>query len=143
MSDTSTTTERLESWRRVWRDGFAPVLSTKGLLALRDALRDDDPRLVQGATAIPPPLMCVQDFSVEAACAVSFCGWQGDGLGTVGEVYEHFGSRCYDTDTRLDDMAGCRWFLKWFDDTPRDEMRSLLLPEVERAIASRTDSGGE
>ena len=35
----------MESWRTVWREGFAPVLSLKGLEALRDALAADDPRL--------------------------------------------------------------------------------------------------
>jgi len=74
----------MESWRLVWRDGFVPVLSTAGLEALRDALRGDDPRLTQGSTTTPPPLMCVQDWPVEAACALGFCGWQGDELESVG-----------------------------------------------------------
>ena len=33
----------MESWRTVWRDGFAPVLSVTGLEALRDALAGDEP----------------------------------------------------------------------------------------------------
>ncbi len=45
----------------------------------------DDPRLTQGSTTTPP-LMCVQDWPVEAACVLGFCGWQGDGLETVAEV---------------------------------------------------------
>src|SRR5918992_267026 len=80
----------MESWRTVWREGFAPVLSLKGLEALRDALAADDPRLTQGSTTTPPPLMCVQDWPVEAACALGFCGWQGDELETVGQVEEFF-----------------------------------------------------
>ncbi|HVK15764.1 MAG TPA: hypothetical protein VM533_02385, partial [Fimbriiglobus sp.] len=63
----------MESWRIVWRDGFVPVIATTGLTALRDALRGDDPRLVQGATTTPPPLMCVQDWPVEAADALGYC----------------------------------------------------------------------
>jgi hypothetical protein len=50
----------VESWRRVFREGLEPVVSTPGLLALRQALLTDDPRLIQGATTTPPPLMCVQ-----------------------------------------------------------------------------------
>src|SRR5687768_2551950 len=84
----------MESWRIVWRDGFVPGLSTVGLTALRDALRGDDPRLVQGSTTTPPPLMCVQDWPVEAADALGFTGWQGDGLETVGQVEEHFAKCC-------------------------------------------------
>ena len=127
----------METWRLVWRNGFVPALSLAGLLALRDALRGDDPRLVQGATTTPPPLMCVQDWPVEAACALGFCGWQGDGLGTVGEVEEHFAKCCFEADHRLGEPAACRWFLNWFDDAPRSEMRSELLAEVELALATR------
>ena len=127
----------MESWRLVWRDGFVPVLSTAGLESLRDALRGDDPRLTQGSTTTPPPLMCVQDWPVEAACALGFCGWQGDDLETVGEVEEFFARVCFEADQRLGEPAACRWFLNWFDDTPRDEMRRELLAEVEKALADR------
>ena len=124
----------MESWRTVWRDGFAPVLTLNGLEALRDALATDDTRLVQGTTTTPPPLMCVQDWPVEATCALGFCGWQGDQLQTVGEVEEFFARCCFEADQRLGEAAACRWFLNWFDDTPRDEMRCELLGEVERAL---------
>lgn len=127
----------MESWRIVWRNGFVPVLSTRALEALRDALRSDDPRLVQGATTTPPPLMCVQDWPAEAACALGFCGWQGDDLETVGEVQEFFARACFEADQLLGGPAECRWFLYWVDDTPRDQMREELLPEVERALAER------
>ena len=80
----------MESWRHVWREGFVPSLTTAELIALRDALRVDDPRLTQGSTTTPPPLMCVEDWPVEAACALGFCGWQGDELKTVGEVERFF-----------------------------------------------------
>ena len=129
----------MESWRTVWRDGFAPVLALSGLEALRDALAGDDDRLTQGSTTTPPPLMCVQDWPVEAACAVGYCGWQGAGLETVGEVEEYFARCCFEADQRLGEAAACRWFLNWFDDTPRDEMRDELLAEVERAIEDRSE----
>jgi hypothetical protein len=127
----------MESWRKVWRDGLAPLLSTAGLEALRLALLDDDPRLLQGATSSPPPLQCVQDWPVEGACALGYCGWVGDGLETVAEVEEFFARMCFEIDQRLGEPAGCRWFLNWFDETPRDEMRRLLLAEVNRALARR------
>lgn len=127
----------METWRLVWRDGFAPAISTAGLVALRDALAGDDRRLTQGSTTTPPPLVCVQDWPCEAACAAAFCGWQGEGLETVGQVEEFFATLCYQADQRLGEPAACRWFLNWFDDTPRDAMRRELLAEVEIAIASR------
>ena len=127
----------MESWRKVWREGLAPQLSTPGLEALWLALVSDDPRLLQGATTTPPPLQCVQDWPVEAACALGYCGWQGDALESVGQVEEFFARACFEADQRLGEPAACRWFLNWFDDTTRDQMRRELLAEVERALAER------
>lgn len=124
----------MESWRTVWREGFAPVLPTRCLEALRVGLESDDPRLVQRCTITPPPLMCVQDWPVEAADAIAYAGWQGEGLVTVGEVQEFFARACFEADQRLKEAAACRWFLNWFDDTPRDELRRELLAEVELAL---------
>jgi hypothetical protein len=125
----------MESWRNVWREGFAPQLSPAGLEALRKALTSDDARLIQGATTTPPPLQCVQDWPVEAACVLGYCGWQGDGLESVAEVEEFFARLCYQADQRLGEPAACRWFLNWYDETPRAEMRRSLLAEVNRSLA--------
>jgi len=127
----------MESWRLVWREGFAPVLSIRALEALWQALRRDDSALIQGSTTTPPPLMCVADWPVEAADAIGLSGWLGEGLETVGEVEEYFARTCFEADQRLGEPAGCRWFLNWFDDAPRAEMRDQLLPEVERSITQR------
>ena len=127
----------MESWRKVWREGVVPLLSTESLDALRQGLVNDDARLIQGATTTPPPLQCVQDWPVEAACGLGYCGWQGEGLETVAEVEEFFAKMCFEIDRNLGEPAGCRWFLNWFDETPRDEMRRLLLAEVNRALAQR------
>jgi hypothetical protein len=127
----------MESWRQIWRDGFVPSLATRGLEALRDGLRADDPRITQGSTTTPPPLMCVRDWPIEASCCLAYCGWQGEGLTTVGQAEEYYARLCFDADQRLGEPAGCRWFLNWFDDTPRNEMRRELLAEVELAISGR------
>jgi hypothetical protein len=127
----------MESWRKVWREGVAPLLSNAALEALQRALTSDDPRLLQGSTTTPPPLQCVQDWPVEAACALGFCGWQGEGLETVAEVEEFFARTCFEVDERLGEPAACRWFLNWFDETPREEMREKLAVEIARALAQR------
>jgi hypothetical protein len=129
--------ELLPAWQRVWREGIAPQLSAAALEPLRDALERDDPRLLQGATCLPPPLLCVQECPVEAACALGYCGWQAEGLATVAEVEEYFAWLCSRCDERLGEPAACRWFLNWYDETPREEMRGLLLAEVNRALAQR------
>jgi hypothetical protein len=127
----------MEAWRKVWREGLVPQLSTRALEALRRALTSDDPRLLQGATTSPPPLQCVQDWAVEAACALGYCGWQGEGLRTVAEVESYFAKLCFAADQKLGESAMVRWFLNWFDDTPRAEMRRQLLLEVDNELGRR------
>ena len=127
----------MQSWRTVWREGFAPSLSTQGLEALKEALQHNSEELSQGSTTTPPPLMCVQDWPVEAACAVWFGGWRGEGLETVGEVEEYFAKICFEADQRLGEPAACRWFLNWFDDTPRDEMCQQLSEEIDVVLGQR------
>jgi hypothetical protein len=127
----------MEAWRKVWREGFEPQLSTSGLEALLRALSSDDQRLIQGATTIPPPLQCVQDWPTEAADAITFCAWQGDNLTTVGECEEFFAKSCFEADQRLGELGGCRHYLNWYDDVPRDEMRREMWAEVFRALSIR------
>jgi hypothetical protein len=127
----------MDSWRKVWREGLAPLLSTTSLEVLRRALLSDDSRLLQGATTTPPPLQCVQDWPVEAACALGYCGWQGEGLETVAEVEEFFARMCFEIDQRMAEPAACRWLLNWYDETPREDMRRLLVAEVNRSLAER------
>jgi hypothetical protein len=127
----------MESWRKVWRDGIAPGLTTVGLKALRTAVLQDDTRLTQGATTMPPPLQSVLDRPVEGACVVGFCAWQGDGKRTVGDVEEAFARACYECDQRMNEPAAIRWFLNWFDEVPRMEMRRHLLHEVDFELSRR------
>ncbi len=135
----------MESWRRIWRDGFSPNISDRALLVLRDALASDSPKLVQEATTVPAPLMAVQDWPVEAACPVGLCGWaeSDPGLGdvTVGAVEEYFAKRCFDADQLLREAAGCRWFLNWWDETPRPRAVSDLLAEVNYNLGLRAEAG--
>jgi hypothetical protein len=56
-------------------------------------------------------------------------------LETVSEVEEFFARACFETDQRLGEPAACRWFLNWYDETPREEMRRQLLAEVNRSLA--------
>jgi hypothetical protein len=112
-----------------------------GLLALRQALESDDGRLIQGATTEPPPLQTVLDWPVEKACAVCFALWQGDGdFHTVGEVEAAFARACHEADQTFGEPAACRYFLNWFDQAPRDQMRQELLAEVNLALSSREPS---
>ncbi len=130
--------ESIEAWRAVWRAG-APLLPTAGLEALATALETDSPLLLQGATTEPPPLKLCSDWPCEKACVVGYCGWQGEGLVTIEEVETFFGVWCEELRALLntDDAAPCRHFLNWADETPRDQMRRELLPEVRLELERR------
>src|SRR5207237_9659893 len=132
----------METWRKVWREGLEPQLSLRSLEALRRGLMTDDGQLLQGATTTPPPLQCVQDWPVEAACALGFCGWRGEGLETVAEVEGFFARMCFEVDQRLGEPAGCRWFLNWFDEARRTEMRPLLRAAGSGVPAERAAEAG-
>ena len=125
----------MESWRTVWRQGIVPQLSPDDLATLRLALLDDDEHLLQGATTSPPPLSCVQNWPVEACCILGFSGWK-IGLQTVAAVEEYFANVCFEADRLLNEPAAVRWFLGWYDETPRDTMRRELLEEVDLALTT-------
>lgn len=118
-----------DAWRKVFREGLAPLLSGQSLVALEAALEADDPRLLQGYTTDPPAWSGATDWPVGSACLIGFCGL-ADGLVTVGEVQDYFAQSCYEIDQRCGEPAACRWLLNWYDEMPRDEMRPALLAEV-------------
>ena len=58
----------MEAWRKVWREGLAPLLPTAGLEALAIALAADDPAvLTDGNITRPIPISSVLDWPCEAA----------------------------------------------------------------------------
>lgn len=132
----------MESWRTTWRRGIAPLLSYKGLLALYQALACDDPRLIQGSTCVPlPHSRSVHSWPIERADAIAFCAWQGDGKETVGEAEEVFARLCFDCDQILSEPAGCRHWINWWDEAPRQEVFDSMLPEVGLAIVLSVSPG--
>lgn len=127
----------MESWRKVWRDGFMPGFSTEGLRSLRQALRADDFQLLQGASSFPPPEPKWLQCRAEGACAIGIGMAGSAGLGLVGTVEETFARACFEADCRLGEPAASRWFLNWYDAMPREHVRRHLLAEVERELHCR------
>lgn len=126
----------MQRWKDGWRKGFEPILSNEGLEALRIALLSDDKRLIQGGTTKPQFIACDKnDQSIEGACAIGFCGWQGHGLQTIRDVKKYFSECCRKVQSKSETCWGS--FIGWFDDTPREEMRTKLLAEVELALEKR------
>src|SRR5262245_29901746 len=124
-------------WRQIWRMGLAPNLSRRGLAALEHALVSDDSRLLQGVTCAPPLVDVMSGRTACAACALGFTGWQGEGLRSIGQVADYFHRLCDAADEALGEAGACRFFLNWYDDMPRHEMRRELLAEVRRELARR------
>jgi hypothetical protein len=62
-----------------------------------------------------------------------------EGLETVGEVEEYFARMCCECDKALGEEAGARWFLNWWDETPRAEAVTGLLAEVEMPADGAVD----
>lgn len=128
------------SWKTVWTEGFVPLFTDEGLIALGSALKNDDHKLTQGSTTTPPPLMCVQDWPCEAADAIAYIGTianGGFGEATVGQVEEFFARACFEADQRLGEPAACRHFLNWWDDTPRTEAFALVLELITPELTKR------
>ena len=128
----------MESWRLVWRDGFVPVLSTAGSGSAAGRPPGRRPAAHPGQHHHPAPAHVRAGLAGRGRLRPrrSAAGRATD-LETVGQVEEFFARGCFEADQRLGEPAACRWFLNWFDDTPRDEMRRELLAEVERALADR------
>ena len=120
----------MEAWRKVCRKAFYPLVKMDTLHQLWLAIGAEDPRLNQGYTTDPPPLMAVQDWPVESVgCPLAMCGVL-EGLETVGDVEEYFARLCFEIDNRLGEPGGVRWLLNWHDETPRAEVFSELFREI-------------
>lgn len=148
IADITTETAFTLPWEHAWRVGIAPQADTDGLLSLLTALSADDPRLVQGACTVPPPLRAYHDWPVEAADAVVWLEWRGaenPDCDSVGDCERAFARLMSVADDLLGVPAGAREFLGWFDDTPRAEMRSTLSAMIRselwrRAAAERKEN---
>jgi hypothetical protein len=106
-------------------------------VALEGALDLDDPRLLQGDTVSPLLLHPHACRPVQGACPIAFAGWKGDGLLVVADLEEFFAGVIFRAGERLGDPTAARYFLNWWDDSPRDEARRELLAEVRRELARR------
>lgn len=129
----------MEAWRKIWRDGFAPLITDKGLLALKEALESPSrlSQLGQGSTTWPIAMIGSGLEKPQGACLIGYCAWKGSDLATVGEIDSEFARLCFEADQRVKEPAGCRFLLNWWDERPYEEVVACMLPEVDREIARR------
>lgn len=126
----------MPNWEHCWRKGFEPQLSLLQLIALRNAIQNDDPNLLQEQTTNPPPLLSCADQKCCGGCAIAFCG-MSEGKETVGEVEEFFAQTCYQCDQLLGEMVACRYFLNFWDENTMDAIKAKFLPVLEENIEAR------
>lgn len=129
----------MESWRKVFREGLAPLLSRRALEVLRDAFECDSPELCQGATtqAKAEPGAWFSGVAPCAACLIGYVGWRGEGLETIGEVETFFSEMCFQMDQRLGEPSACRYLLGFFDESPWPVVKAELLPEIRIALEGK------
>jgi len=130
------------AYEKVFKKGFAPGISTNGLLALLQALEADSPDLIRGGTLLPVPYILRLDDPVEAACAIGYCGWKGEGLNTVNDVEHYFGNQCSNASQRMGQELSSGWFLNWWDDNPREvvvpKLRDMVVEVLEERKSNHT-----
>jgi hypothetical protein len=131
----------MEHWRDVWRRWAAPLLSTEGLEALRVALAEDSPELLQGRNTKADDELPDSDDECTGACPLAYAGWKAEALETVEEVEAWFAGLVNEISTRSLEPAAASCLLGWIDDTPRSEMRRELLIETGRELARRAGGG--
>ena len=126
-----------EKWRVVWR-AIAAHLPTEGLVALRTALVEDDPHLIQGQTMFPPnlPSELFGRYDVCRACAVGYPLWKA-GATKTDMLDSAFADACLKACDSLGEQDAARYFLCFWDETPREQARREFLPEVELAIEAK------
>lgn len=127
----------MESWRQVWRTGIVQQVDSRSLAILWEALKKDDPRIIQGATTVPTPVLQMMDQPVESADVIAFIGWQCFGAAKVAEA-EDFWFRVFrESNSKTNCPDSACYFLNWYDSCPRNEMRESLIAEITREIAIR------
>lgn len=101
----------MELWREVWREGFAPQLSTRQLTELRDRIKEQPDRFIAGRTFLPHP---VHHDRPCAACVLGWLAWGGDPEMSIAEGMTNYRDLLVWAQQRLT-VAGIKPFFAWFD----------------------------
>jgi hypothetical protein len=123
----------MTTWQEVFRTHVAPKLTPEYLRILRNALWSNDPRLIQGHTAEPLLHILERDLAhkvaATCACAIGFrrlC----EGPASVAEVENSF--NLFMADAGRPEVVP---FLRWYDQTPREEVFPALAAEIGAILA--------
>ena len=111
-------------WQEIWINGLMPQFSKERIEALKTALRNDSPRLIQGCT-FERGRGSERQIAI-GCCPVAFCmSGIGEPVDEVEKAFEKADTTCYDSG-RLGYL-----FYNWWDTTPREEAVKELLEWIE------------
>lgn len=130
----------------IWRKGIAPQLCDEALDVLAHAIRRNDPRLISGATC-----NTVSEFDwlgrerviVVGACAAAYGLWRACDLDDERDLRAKFQALADECDQVLPpepiDLISLSpfYFFTGAWDRVRDQVASLLLPEIEAELSRR------
>ncbi len=136
----------MDDWKRAFREGFLAVATRQSLERVRGLLLDDSPSLVQKVTAVNAAGVAGSSAGEDAcagACLVAQLSWRER---TVYRAYFDFSldSDAIDLALRRKKVVSggdpertltSRDLTRWYDRTPRDEMRRELIAEIDLALA--------
>jgi hypothetical protein len=137
--------EPMESWRRVFRQGILPHVSSKGLEGLQRALERNDARILMGASTNPPALSFNEHEPLEGCCPIGWLLLEGKPPYSlsVGTLDQMFGQLCWKCEQACGLPASIGFFLRWWDEGPRESVRAALLVEVNAALIGRIPEASE
>jgi len=119
----------------------AQAVPIDGLRALRKALAEDSPRVIQGETVKPLPTLANAEEDCARACVLGFAVWKGFRLLSVAYVARWFGHICRTIDAaRPGDAAR---LVHWVDFTPRERMRAELVAVLDVVLAEAAAEDGK
>lgn len=114
----------MESWRTIWREILANELPTAGLEALATALEEDRQTLVQGRTV--SWVECGAGRMLIGACGIGYPFWAESHNVRPSEIELMFSRICMIVDAFYGDPGRCRFWINWFDQTDRLQMRAAV-----------------
>lgn len=129
-----------ELGKRVWCEVIVKRLPKDGLIALRSAIREKSPRLVQRVTVYPdsPP-----DSIPEKMCAIAFALNAAHGPFCSAELVEVFLDFAHHLEFRIARKVSggsLATFFHWYDRSDWNDVQQVLLETIEQRLDVSTKS---
>lgn len=126
-----------EATRRVFHEGFVPLLKDEELWVLKGWLTMAPERFKQGYTLYPVPTPAEEPYMMpDCGCLITNIG-RINMLKYADELYEYFARMCYNIDQNMGEPSAVRYLLNWYDDSPWEDVKNGSIEELEAALQCR------